>query len=139
MISWFKKIWVGGGKTLTVAVATGWSYGRLDANSGDSQANGASTPGALINTERGAGTTLHPQTTVFKLTVVWGSDAEVSEGNILWQGSGWSEESRQAGTLGFWPKGIRKGGAGRCPWCWGEQGAYTLPGFPVSRPTQGVK
>lgn len=37
MKSWFKKIWVGGGKTLTVAVATGWSYGRLDANSGDSR------------------------------------------------------------------------------------------------------
>lgn len=103
MKSWSKKIWVGGGKTLTIAVTAGWSYipRRLDANSGDSQANGASTQGALINTVQGASKTLHPQSTVFKLTVVLGSDPEVSEENILWRGSGWSKESRQARTLGF--------------------------------------
>lgn len=95
MKSWSKKIWVVQWKTLTVAVTAGWSYvqHRLDANSGDSLAR-ASTLGALINTRQGAGKTLLPQTTVFKLTVILGSDPEVLEGNILWCGNGGSEESR---------------------------------------------
>lgn len=96
MKSWSKKIWVVQWKTLTLAVTEEWSYvqHRLDANSGESLANGAPTLGALINTRQGAGKTLLPQTTVFKLTVVLGSDPEVLEGNILWCGSGGSEESR---------------------------------------------
>lgn len=61
---------------------------RLDANSGDSRTNGESTLGSLIITGQGASKTLHPQTIVFKLIVVLGSDPEVSEENILWRGSG---------------------------------------------------
>lgn len=110
MKSWFKKIWVEQWKTLTTAVTAGRSYvqHRLDANSGDSLANGASTLGALINTRQGADKTLLPQTTVFKITVVLGSDPEVLEGNILWCG----KNPARLELWGFWPRDRRKGALG---------------------------
>lgn len=58
------------------------------------ETNGESMLDAPINTKQGANKTLHPQTIVFRLTVVLGSDPEVSKENILWLGGGRSEESR---------------------------------------------
>ena len=97
---------------------------RLDANSGDSLAKGESTLGAKIITGQGASKTLHPQTVVFKLTVVLGSDQRFQKRISYGVGVAGVRNPARPELWGS-GQGEKKGEAGRCPWFWEEHGRST--------------